>query len=77
MWMATTSITGLRGNITSNGKISGLESLIGLGWCDFRRLGEHMIDRSAEQITEIKYFTAEVQKDFPRHAGERRDSRFG
>jgi uncharacterized LabA/DUF88 family protein len=49
----------------------GLESLIGLGWCDFRRLGEQMIDRRAEQITEIKYFTAEVQKDFPRHAGER------
>jgi dCMP deaminase len=50
----------------------GLESLIGLGWCDFRRLGEHMIDRNTEEIEDIKYFTAEVQKDFPRHAGERK-----
>ena len=49
----------------------GLESLIGLGWCDFRRLGEHMIDRNAEQITEIKYFTARVEKDDPGFAGER------
>lgn len=47
------------------------ESWIGLGWCDFRRLGENMIDRGSEQITEIKYFTAKVQRDFPRHAGER------
>jgi uncharacterized LabA/DUF88 family protein len=53
----------------------GLESLIGLGWCDFRRLGENMIDRSAEQIAEIKYFTAEVRKDFPKHAGERNRQR--
>ena len=48
----------------------GQESLIGLGWCDFRRLGNHMIDRSSEQIAEIIYFTAEVQKDYPQHAGE-------
>ena len=47
------------------------ESLIGLGWCDFRRLGEHMIDRNAEQITEIKYFTARVETDDPGFAGER------
>jgi uncharacterized LabA/DUF88 family protein len=49
----------------------GLNSLIGLGWCDFRRLGEQMIERGSEHIKEIKYFTAEVKKDFPRHAGER------
>jgi len=49
----------------------GQESWIGLGWCDFRRLGEHMIDHGAEQITDIKYFTARVEKDYPSHAGER------
>jgi len=49
----------------------GQDSLIGLGWCDFRRLGEHMIDRNVEQITEIKYFTARVEREYPRHAGER------
>jgi hypothetical protein len=50
---------------------AGQKSLIGLGWCDFRRLGEHMIGRGSEEITEIKYFTARVEKDYPRHAGER------
>jgi hypothetical protein len=49
----------------------GQESLIGLGWCDFRRLGEYMIDRGAEQIMGIKYFTARVEKDYPGFAGER------
>jgi uncharacterized LabA/DUF88 family protein len=49
----------------------GQESLIGLGWCDFRRLGEHMIDRDAEQITDIKYFTARVEQDYPGYPGER------
>lgn len=49
----------------------GQESLIGLGWCDFRRLGEHMIDRGSERITDIKYFTARVEKDYPGFAGER------
>jgi hypothetical protein len=49
----------------------GKESLIGLGRCDFRRLGEHMIDRSAEQITDVKYFTARVEKDYPGFAGEK------
>jgi uncharacterized LabA/DUF88 family protein len=54
---------------------AGKENLIGLGWCDFRRLGEQMIDRSSEQVTKIKYFTAEVQKEYPRHAGERKRQR--
>jgi len=49
----------------------GKESLIGLGWCDFRRLGEHMVDHNAEQITDIKYFTAKVEKDYPGFAGEK------
>ncbi len=30
-----------------------------------------MIDQGAEQIKEIKYFTAPVAEDYPRHAGER------
>lgn len=49
---------------------AGQKSLIGLGWCDFRRLGEHMIDRSSEAITEIKYFTARAAQDYPGHPGE-------
>jgi len=49
----------------------GQESLIGLGWCDFRRLGERMIDPYAERITDIKYFTARVEKDYPGFPGEK------
>jgi uncharacterized LabA/DUF88 family protein len=56
-------------------KAAGQESLIGLGWCNFRRLGEHMIERGSEQIADIKYFTAEVQTDYPRHAGEKQRQR--
>jgi uncharacterized LabA/DUF88 family protein len=46
----------------------GGESLIGLGWCDFRRLASaaHLVD-SQEEITTIKYFTAPVTEEDPGH----------
>ncbi|HWE50828.1 MAG TPA: NYN domain-containing protein [Bryobacteraceae bacterium] len=49
----------------------GKESRIGLGWCDFRRLGEQMIDNADEKIDAIKYFTARVEKEHNQQAGER------
>jgi len=34
--------------------------LLGLGWCDFRELGEKCMTRDDETIDQVKYFTARV-----------------
>jgi uncharacterized LabA/DUF88 family protein len=47
---------------------SGLDSLIGLGWCDFRLLAYAAgTTDSPEAVARIKYFTARVTKEDPLH----------
>jgi uncharacterized LabA/DUF88 family protein len=55
---------------------SGLDSHIGLGWCDFRLLAHAagMVDRP-EVVTRIKYFSARVTKEDPLHDRSGEDER--
>src|SRR5687768_10349071 len=39
---------------------------IGLGWCDFRKLGEQFLEKGDES-KKIRYFTTEVRWEIPRH----------
>ena len=59
--------------LTSSGKESDYE----LVWCDFLRLGEHLLQRLAKEnqqfagcrLGAVKYFTATIPEGMPRNAG--------
>ncbi|MGA3242336.1 MAG: NYN domain-containing protein [Bryobacteraceae bacterium] len=47
---------------------------IGLGWCDFRSLGEQFLGQG-EELERVRYFTTEVTWELPGREGEKRRQR--